>query len=326
MTRTRDAILLGALLVLVALAFDAPALDVPGVALVLLGVACELWVRAAARDLSVERELARTRAVEEEPIDIGVVIRSATIGAPSGELDDPFLDGRRALLRPGRRAQRIRIRASFARRGRRRLGPPTVIVRDPLGMTTRRVTGGQAAELLILGRLIEQALAPLQSTKFDQEFVDANVLGLSGFLVSATPRGPADGKPTPPAQFEALVLADDRREYQAVAGPGGSQTDMAAIVAALAKPVAPEGAPALLGMIVDLTGIVASGGLGAVASDRPLPQVSAELALRATAQGELTIEATLPAQRAATLLREADIRSLPIPDGSGLATRTGASS
>ena len=43
-------------------------------------------------------------------------------------------------------------RASFARRGRRRLGAPTVIVRDPLGMTTRRVTGGQAAELLILPR------------------------------------------------------------------------------------------------------------------------------------------------------------------------------
>jgi uncharacterized protein (DUF58 family) len=151
-TRTRDAILLGALLVLVALAFDAPALDVPGVALVLLGVVCELWVRAAARDLTVERELARTRAVEEEPVDVGVLIRSPAIGAPSGELDDPFLDGRTALLRPGRRAQRIRIRASFARRGRRRLGAPAVIVRDPLGMTRRSVTGGRADELLILPR------------------------------------------------------------------------------------------------------------------------------------------------------------------------------
>lgn len=152
MTRTRDTVLLGLLLIAVALLFDAPALDVPGAALVLIGVVCELWVRAAAREIAVERELARTRVVEDEPVEVGVIVRSATIGCPSGELDDPFLGGRRARLRPGRRVQRIRIRARFARRGRRRLAPPSVIVRDPLGMTTRTVRGDEAAELLVLPR------------------------------------------------------------------------------------------------------------------------------------------------------------------------------
>lgn len=152
MTRTRDTALLGLLLLAVALAFDAPALDVPGAALLVVAVVCELWVRAAVADLEVTRELPRTRGIEEEPVEADVLIRSAAIGAPSGELEDPLLGGRPAPLRPGRRAQRIRIQATFARRGRRRLAAPRVLVRDPLGMTTGAVGGGGAAELLILPR------------------------------------------------------------------------------------------------------------------------------------------------------------------------------
>ncbi len=152
MTRTRDTLLLGALLIGAALIFDAPSLDVAGVALVLLGGACELWVRAAARDISVERDLAVTRVVEDAPLDVGVVVRGTTIGAPSGELVDPFLAGQAALLRPGRRVQRFRIRARFAQRGRRSLAPPAVVVRDPLGMAQRTIRGSEPAELLVLPR------------------------------------------------------------------------------------------------------------------------------------------------------------------------------
>ena len=152
MTRTRDTLLLGALLVAAALTFDVPSLDVAGVALLLLGTICELWVRAAARDVSVERDLALARVVEDAALEVGVVVRGTTIGAPSGELVDPFLAGQPALLQPGRRVQRFRIRARFGRRGRRSLAPPAVIVRDPLGMAQRTVRGSDPAEILVLPR------------------------------------------------------------------------------------------------------------------------------------------------------------------------------
>ncbi|MBA3683943.1 MAG: hypothetical protein H0W72_01705 [Planctomycetes bacterium] len=177
----------------------------------------------------------------------------------------------------------------------------------------------RAAELLILGRLIEQVLSPLQSGIDDQAFSDANILGLTGFQVATTPRAHVDGRAVEAVPMEALVLADDRREYHACAAPGASQVDMEAILTAIAKPGAPEGSPALFGMLIDLTGLVASGRLGTVAADRvadrPLPQVSADMVVRATTQGDLTFEANLPAQRAAILLREANIHSLPLPDG-----------
>lgn len=159
MTRTRDTVLIGLLLIFTALLFDAVPLYVPGVALVVLGGACELWVRAAVGDVSVERVLTRTRVVEDEPLDVDVVIHSPVIGFPSGDLDDSFLDGRLIPLRPGRRVQHIRIKARFSRRGRRRLAAPTVVVRDPLGMTARTVTGTEDAEVLVLPRTEPLAIA-----------------------------------------------------------------------------------------------------------------------------------------------------------------------
>lgn len=153
MNRPRDTLLVGGALILTAGLFDAPALYVAGVALIVLGTACVAWVRAATQDVTVERRLTRTRVMEDEPLDVDVVVHSATIGLPAGDLTDPFLDGRPAPLRVGRRTQRIRIRASFARRGRRRLGAPSITVRDPLGMTERTITGGGAADILVLPRI-----------------------------------------------------------------------------------------------------------------------------------------------------------------------------
>ena len=56
-------------------------------------------------------------------------------------------------LNPGRRRTRVRIRARFARRGRRELPVPEVVVRDPLSLVSRSVAAaGPAEEVLVLPR------------------------------------------------------------------------------------------------------------------------------------------------------------------------------
>jgi uncharacterized protein (DUF58 family) len=52
------------------------------------------------------------------------------------------------------------IDARFARRGRKRLVEPSVIVRDPFGLATRVVQGGGEAEILILPRIAKVLTPP----------------------------------------------------------------------------------------------------------------------------------------------------------------------
>ncbi len=173
-----------------------------------------------------------------------------------------------------------------------------------------------AAELLVLGRLIDQILVPTHSDAYEVLYSEASAAGLSGYRIDAIPRPPGPGvdRSFKPVPMESLAVADDRREY-AVGSPAGmAMPALEAMVAALARPPAPEGLPALFGMQVDLTSLVGNGYFGPVPADRALPKVTAEAALRSTVQGDLTLEIVVPTQRAALLLREADIRSLPYLD------------
>lgn len=150
---------LGVVLILVAGLVDAAALYVPGLALLLLSIGSVLWVRSAARGVRVTRELGGLRVVEGEPLRVEIEIRSGPITPPSGELHDPLL-AQPAPLQPGRRISRVAISARFARRGLRRLDPPHVVVRDPLGLASAPVrTVGEADEVLVLPR-IEPVLTP----------------------------------------------------------------------------------------------------------------------------------------------------------------------
>lgn len=152
-------VLIGTALVLVAGIFDAEPLYVPGVALVLLALTGAVWVRLATRELRVARTIAATRVVEGEPLLVEVDVRSGRFAPPSGEVLDPLLR-EPARLRPGRRRTRVRIRARFARRGRRRLEPPRIRVSDPLGLAARAVAApGPPDEILVLPR-IEPLQAP----------------------------------------------------------------------------------------------------------------------------------------------------------------------
>lgn len=53
----------------------------------------------------------------------------------------------------GRAGRRVRIKARFARRGRRELTPPSVVIRDPLGLATKVVAGADRDEVLVLPKL-----------------------------------------------------------------------------------------------------------------------------------------------------------------------------
>jgi uncharacterized protein (DUF58 family) len=112
----------------------------------------------------VRRTLGARRVVEDEPLEVVIDVRAGTLPLPTGRLVDPLLDGPVALA-TGRRRSRIRIDARFARRGRRTLEAPKIVVSDPLSLATRTVqprVGGDDAgqdEVLVLPR-IEPVTAP----------------------------------------------------------------------------------------------------------------------------------------------------------------------
>ncbi|MDP9400619.1 MAG: hypothetical protein M3P39_06670, partial [Actinomycetota bacterium] len=135
-----------------ALLFDAEPLWVPAVVLVLLALAALAWVLLAARGLRVVRRVEVRRVVEDEPLRVHLDVR-ARVALPGGALHDPLLAAP-APVRPGRRHARVRVQARFARRGRRRLGPPRVVVTDPLGLVAHTVVAATAGddELLVLPR------------------------------------------------------------------------------------------------------------------------------------------------------------------------------
>ncbi len=150
--------LLGLALVLVAATFDAEPLYVPGVAFMALAAGAVAWVFLGARGLRIERTVGSGRVLEQEPLAVDVIVRSGLLALPAGSIEDDLLPAP-ASLAAGRRATRVRINARFARRGRKRLASPRVVVRDPFGLAERVVDAGEPAEVLVLPRL-EPVAAP----------------------------------------------------------------------------------------------------------------------------------------------------------------------
>ena len=69
-----------------------------------------------------------------------VQARAGRLPLPPGFIDEPLLP-EPVRFRAGAALARVRIEATFARRGRRRLAPPALVLRDPLGLAERVVTG-----------------------------------------------------------------------------------------------------------------------------------------------------------------------------------------
>lgn len=159
MSRAAGVAVAGAVLTLVAFVFDASPLFVPAIALILLGVIVPAWVWLSVRGASIERRLHANRVLEGEPLEATVEIRRGGLGLPGAQVVDPLtLDAIRmatplSLIRGGRTAQ-IRIVASFARRGLRRVDGPVLIAGDTLELARFAVTGSPPVdEVLVLPRI-----------------------------------------------------------------------------------------------------------------------------------------------------------------------------
>jgi uncharacterized protein (DUF58 family) len=163
--------LLGLLLVAAAALFDAEPLYVPGIAFLVLVAATVAWVQIGSRGLTVTRSISARRTLEGQPVTVEVVVDAGPIGLPTGVLDEPLLPAP-APLAVGRHQTRLHINARFERRGRKRLEPAQVVVRDPFGIAQRIIAGPQSAELLVLPRIEPVELAPGGG--------DAHALGVRG--------------------------------------------------------------------------------------------------------------------------------------------------
>jgi uncharacterized protein (DUF58 family) len=147
----------GVLLVLVAFAFDTSELFVPGVALVLVGVVVPPWIWLAWRGVSVTRSVETERVLEDQPLEARIMVRGGALGVPGGEILDPLAGGSIAisgsLFAPRGHMVDVRVVARFARRGRRKLAPPMLELRDPLGIVRVLRWGAGTQTLLVLPRL-----------------------------------------------------------------------------------------------------------------------------------------------------------------------------
>src|SRR3954469_4255951 len=132
---------LGVLLLLVAGTFDAEPLYVTGAALLLLGGGSAAWIASGAWGAAIHRTVAKRSVIEEEPLPVGIEATAGRLPLPPGWIDEPLLP-QPMRFRPGRTRARVRVEVTFARRGRRRLPPPALVLRDPFGLAQHVITGG----------------------------------------------------------------------------------------------------------------------------------------------------------------------------------------
>src|SRR5215212_6143280 len=144
---------LGVLLLLVAGTFDAEPFYVTGSALLLLGAGAAAWIGFGSWGASVHRTLATRSVMEDEPLELRVEAVAGRLPLPPGYLDEPLLSGP-VSISAGRRRSGLRIEASFGRRGRRQLQPPSLVLRDPLGLAQRTISAPAPDEVLVLPRVL----------------------------------------------------------------------------------------------------------------------------------------------------------------------------
>jgi len=137
--------------------FAAPVVLLPGVALMLLVLACVAWVRLSVRGVRAQRHGVPAQIGEGERFE--VLLEGVSGWVPLvARIEDPAVAGPATLrvLRPRSRFT-LRLAGSLARRGRHRLAAPTLRIADPLGICVARVVAGAPDTILVLPRI--EALA-----------------------------------------------------------------------------------------------------------------------------------------------------------------------
>lgn len=155
MIRCGGVALLGAAMLLGALAFGASSLYLPSVALLVLACGTGIWVTLAAAGARVRRTAGPPTVEEETPWPVRLDVQRGILRPPGGELVEPLLERPIPLRRAQRRA---RVEVRFARRGPHAIEPARLAIRDPLGLATRELAS-DSLEVLVLPR-IEPVLAP----------------------------------------------------------------------------------------------------------------------------------------------------------------------
>src|ERR671915_1991724 len=89
----------------------------------------------------------------EQSLEVRIRATAGRIPLPPGWIDEPLLP-EPVRFRAGRPAARVRVEVTFGRRGRRRLAPPALVLRDPFVLAQRVVTGQGSNEILLLPRVL----------------------------------------------------------------------------------------------------------------------------------------------------------------------------
>lgn len=150
MTAAPTAGIFGAALVLAGLGFGSPSLLLCGLGLLGLAVIALGWVMLATPRRLV-REPGPSRVVEGEAFHLRIRAEGRRLPLPGGELHDPVLDEPVAVgpRWNGTLDREVRLRG----RGRRRMEPASLVVRDPIGLCVREVASAEVADLLLLPRI-----------------------------------------------------------------------------------------------------------------------------------------------------------------------------
>lgn len=151
MPTARSTLVLAGAFVLVGAAFDLPSLYVPGLALAALVAGLQIWVALASRSVRAEGLAGPWSIVEGETYPLAIRIRSGNLPLPGGRVVHPLADRPLPIAKRSDRPVRLELRS--LRRGRRRIEPATVLLNDPIGLHTARVSGSRGQGVLVLPRV-----------------------------------------------------------------------------------------------------------------------------------------------------------------------------
>jgi uncharacterized protein (DUF58 family) len=217
------AALLGVALLLAGAGFDSPSLLVPGVGLLGLALVSVAWVELA-RPRRLARGAAPARVVEGEPYPVRIRALGGRLPPPGGELIDSVLPAPVAIgpRWRGGHAEDVALHG----RGRRRLRPARLEVRDPLGLWSRSVSSDDPGELLVLPR-VEPVLAAgwgaggsrpstlagldegAAATKLDARAIELEIDGLRAYR---------EGSPASRIHWPSVARSGELLERRLVAG------------------------------------------------------------------------------------------------------------